>query len=410
MLGWLRNVLGVSRASFPGANPDPSPSALPPLSVPDRGLGLFSRARRIDDSPGALIQELARRDKGYSTIKLVAHPTRTTPTSATFRLGGPDGLRLRPGEQLLLELPKELAKRPVYQAVLEHRQVLQEKSSVPSGQKKNWDETPGVTALHFHSTSPGWSDPWRYWNAPWGSSGEQGGKYAEIRPDWESESHFDLAKNGTTPVGGGKKRHQLLHADAVRVRGLGVDPTFVRSVTITFAPKPADEHDELVFTQGTSIGDLLTADGQVFGKNFKKGTYPGALALLDGAGGGEGLATLAKARPDWKLEAGRLTIPLEPGRCFLGVELACGDTKPDGKLNSDGEVGTQGHSRLRLGIQKAGSENPAWFVDDHGVPPKGVIFGGPLAEHVVSPGDRLVVSAEVDPTYLMAVRLSYSKT
>ncbi len=418
MLRWLRStpLFGGTRTS--GADPLAGTGAIhgsgapqgpgakaPAATIPDAGLGLASHAPT--SKPGALVQSLAAQDPdGFSTIKVVGQATTLSPTRATFRLGGPDGLRLRSGEQVYLEIPPELRGRAVYQAVIEHRQVLSEKSSVPSGAKK-WDQTPGVTALHFHAQGETEAGGWRFWHAPWGSSGTDGGKYAEIRPDWECESHFDFAKNGTVPVGGGEPRHDVMRVDALRLRGVGDDPTFVREVTITFAPPKPSLSDELVFTPGTSIGDLLTAKGQYFGKDFDNGTYPGALALLEGGDGGEGVARLAASK-GWSFEDGRLSIPLVPGKTFTGVEIACGDTKPDGQLNSDGEIGTQGHSRLKMGLLRAGASQPEWFVDDHGVPPKGVLFGGPTREHVAKPGDKLVLAADVDPTYVMAVRVGYT--
>lgn len=408
MLRWLSSVPFVGRLFATGSDADASAAgARPPaLSVPDKGMGLAPTAPQ--SKAGERVQALIAADvDGFDTIKVVAQPTTISPTRATYRLGGPTGLRLRAGEQVYLEIPPALRGRAVYQAVMEHRQVQSEKSSVPTGKVKKWDETPGVTALHFHSTATGDAGGWRYWHAPWGSSGTDGGKYAEIRADWESESHFDFAKNGTCPLGGGKKLHQVISVDALRLRGVGDDPTFVREVMITFAPPPPTHTEELVFTPGTIIGDLLTAKGQAFGKDFDKGTYPGALALVDGGDGGEGVAKLAQ-RAGWSFEDGRLSIPLVPGRTFSGVELACGDTKPDGVLNTDGETGTQGHSRLKLGLLRAGASEPTWFVHDHGVPPKGVLFGGPEHALVAKAGDRLVLAADVDPTYLMAVRVSYT--
>lgn len=418
MLRWLRSAPFLGRlvpttesaaVGAPKSGPLASPAPASPGVVPDKGLGLAAHAPAA--KPGATVQGLLAQDQdGFATIKVVAQPTTLSPTRATFRLGGPQGLRLRSGEQVYLEIPPELRGRAVYQAVIEHRQVQSEKSTVPvaeEGSEKKWDQTPGVTALHFHSPRTGDAGGWRYWNAPWGSSGTDGGKYAEIRPDWECESHFDFALNGTAPVGGGKLRRAVLEVDALRLRGVGDDPTFVREVTITFAPPAPTHTDELVFTPGTTIGDLITAEGQWYGKDFDAGTYPGALALLDGGDGGEGVKRLG-ARPGWAIEDGRLTIPLVAGKVFTGVEIACGDTKPDGKLNTDGDIGSQGKSRLKMGLLRAGASQPEWFVDDHGVPPKGVLFGGPAQKHVAKPGDRLVLGATVDPTYVMAVRLGYT--
>jgi len=274
---WL-NVLPLARLFFPSLVDKHEPAkSVETGVVPNASLGLPSIAPT--GKAGGVIAKLAGTD-GFSTIKIVPQPTTTSPTRATFRLGGPDGMRLRPNEEILLEIPPQFRGRAVYQAVIEHRQVLSEKSSVPTGEVKKWDETPGVTALHFHPTGKG--DDWRYWNAPWGSSGTDGGKYAEIRPDWECESHFDFAKNGTSPVGGDKISHATIAVDALRLRGVGDDPTFIREVIITFAPPKPTHVDEHVFTPGTTIGDLPTAKSQAYGKDTDLGMYPGALALLDG--------------------------------------------------------------------------------------------------------------------------------
>ena len=115
------------------------------------------------------------------------------------------------------------------------------------------------------------------------------------------------------------------------------------------------------------------------------------------------------AQPGWKLENGGLSIELTPGKKFTGVEVACGDTHPDGKHNSDGETGTQGWSKLSMGIQRKGSSSVDWFTQSQGVPPQGVIFGGPNIEnYVAQPGDKLIIRAESDTTYVMGVRTWYN--
>lgn len=414
MLRWL---FGFRANRHPPVRTEPER-----LSEPSRGAGTLEPAA---DSPavqpglahhalsptgngvGDRVRELAQAESPeLATVKLIAQPSSTTPTSITYRLGGPEGFRLRAGEQILLEVPRELRGRAVYQAILEHHQVESEKSSELTGETKKWDHTPGITALHFHSTAEGEAGGWRYWHAPWGSSGVQGGKYAELREDWEAESHFDFAKNGTVAVEGGERIHQPITIDALRLRGVGTDPTFIRQVLVTFAPPKADRVDEHVFTPGTRIGDLLTTKGQKFGKDYDAGTFPGALVLFEGSDGGEGRAQLP---PSWSYAQGELFVPLAPGLVFSGVEIACGDTKPDGLFNSDGAVGTQGHSKLRVGVLRAGAKSPEWFIEDHGVPPQGVIFGGPRRELKTQAGDQLVFGASVDPTYVMALRLSYRK-
>jgi hypothetical protein len=366
---------------------------------------LSRHAAGLDEAPGARIKALDAKDTSrYNTIRYVAQPTLLTPTCAAFRLGGPEGIKLEPGQQILLEIPKHLRGRPVYQAIMEHRQVASEKSSALGGGEKPWDHTPGLTALHFSVVSESKGQSWRYWHAPWGSSGAEGGKYAELRPDWESESHFDFAKNGTVAVEGGDLHKEVICIDGLRLRGVGKDPTFIRQVLVTFAPPKPDHVEEHCFTPKTKIGDLLTTKGQNLAKDREKGTFPGALVLYDGGADAGGASPLPAG---WLHEAGQLRVPLRVGVYLAGVELACGDTKPDGLPNSDGDIGTQGHSKLRIGLLRAGAAEPEWLMEDHGVPPQGVLFAGPSKHKRLEAEDQLVLGASVDPTYVMALRLSY---
>ena len=115
-----------------------------------------------------------------------------------------------------------------------------------------------------------------------------------------------------------------------------------------------------------------------------------------------------QSKSGWALENGQLEIELSNTKQFTGVEVACGDTHPDGKRNKDGHVGTLGWSKLSMGIRRAGSTKVDWFIDRQGVPPEGVLFGGPTMENFTAkPGDKLIVRADSDTTYVMGLRLWY---
>lgn len=390
-----------------GTTSTPAPAAAPGTT---RAGGLAATASTLPTAvPGELIKKLAAADTG-NTVDLLSKPTSVTSTTVVYRMGSSEGRQLKPNDQIYLEIPPQFRGRPVYMAVFAHRQTQSDKTSTPEDKGgKKWDNTPGSTALHFHSTGAG-DEGWRYWNAPWGSSGKQGGKYAELRSggDPENETEFEFMKNGTTSVSGGGRSTKPLEIDALRLRSVGTDPTRVHSVLVTFMPPKPDTTQEVIFSPGTSMGDPYTAAGRSYGKDKGKGTYPGALTLGWGGAGGEGAVKLA-AQPGWKLENGGLSIELTPGKKFTGVEVACGDTHPDGKHNSDGETGTQGWSKLSMGIQRKGSSSVDWFTQSQGVPPQGVIFGGPnLENYVAQPGDKLIIRAESDTTYVMGVRTWYN--
>jgi hypothetical protein len=407
-LGGITGVGSVgSSTPAAGTTSTPAPAAAPGTT---RAGGLAATASGLPTSvPGELIKKLAAADTG-NTVDLLSKPTSVTSTTVVYRMGGSEGRQLKPNDQIYLEIPPQFRGRPVYMAVFAHRQTQSDKTSTPEDKGgKKWDNTPGSTALHFHSTGAG-DEGWRYWNAPWGSSGKQGGKYAELRSggDPENETEFEFMKNGTTSVSGGGRSTKPLEIDALRLRSVGTDPTRVHSVLVTFMPPKPDTTQEVIFSPGTSMGDPYTAAGRSYGKDKGKGTYPGALTLGWGGAGGEGAVKLA-AQPGWKLENGGLSIELTPGKKFTGVEVACGDTHPDGKHNSDGETGTQGWSKLSMGIQRKGSSSVDWFTQSQGVPPQGVIFGGPNIEnYVAQPGDKLIIRAESDTTYVMGVRTWYN--
>ncbi len=355
--------------------------------------------------PGEVIKALAAKEpSGVKTVEMLSKPAKITSVGVTYKFGG-GGRKLAPNEQMFLEVPPQFRGRAVRFAVLKHRQERSE-TTAPSGSDK-WDAKPGVTSLQVHGHEMPEGEQWRYWHAPWGESGSDGGKYAEHRSsgDPEVENMFDWMANGHGQVGGGWGfSKDALRVDAVKVKSVGEDPVRIQEVMVQFLPAKPDTMDEHIFSPGTKFGDAITGKGRRYGGGPSKGgKYPGALRL---PGGGEGAKNLPEG---WHMRGSSLEIDLKPGKTFSGVEIACGDTHSDGKANKDGHTGTLGWSRLSMSVKRANGGTDT-FTERQGVPPEGVLFGGPSIEnYVAQPGDKLVVNASSDTTYVMGLRLWYNE-
>jgi len=362
-------------------------------------------------SPGEIIKALATQEPdSVKTVENLSKPSKVTSVSVSYRTGDSYGRKLNPGEQMLLEIPPQFRGRPIRFAVLKHRQDSGETVSPPSDGK--WDPKPGVTSIQVHSPSHDADQSWRYWKAPWGSSGSSGGKYAEHRSsgDPEVENMFDWMKHGHAPAGGSGSSKEPLMADAIKVLSVGEDPVRVHQVDMMFLPEKPTTTDEVVFSPGTIFGDAWTAEGRQYGGGPKfKGKYPEALELGGYGAAGSAGSTKLENKDGWNVSNGQLEIELQAGKIFTGVEIACGDTHPDGKRNKDGHTGTLGWSRLSMGVQRNGSTKVDWFMEGQGVPPEGVLFGGPTVENYKpQAGDKLIVKAASDKTYVMGMRLWYN--
>jgi len=352
--------------------------------------------------PGEAIAKLAKKDTSHKTVELLSKPAKVTSVGVTYKMGSYEGRKLAPGEQMLLEVPPQFHGRPIRFAILKHRQDSGETSGTEGGDK--WDQKPGSTALNVHTPE----GEWRYWNAPWGSSGEDGGKFAEVRSagDPESENMFDWMSHGHVAVDGHGVSYEPVSATAMRVRSVGEDPVRVHEVALQFLPDKPDVLDEAIFSKGTVFGDAWTGQGRKYGGGPSHGgKYPGAVQL-----GGYGGAGGVKLPEGWKLNGGALEVPLKPGLRFTGIEIAIGDTHPDNQPNKDGTTGTLGWSRLNMGAQRPGSSKIDWFTEEQGVPPEGVLFGGPnQSDFVAKSGDKLVIRSSSDTAYVMGVRVWYDK-
>lgn len=382
-------------------------SAVAPDTTVAGGLAHTAPAAQTSD-PNKIVNELAQKAKaaGEKVVDIIKKPTAQSSVSATFRFGG-EGRMLKPGEQLLLALPAHLQGRPVRHLILSHRQDHAHDTGTTPGQK--WDANPGLTAVHLHASNLPEGQAWRHWNSPWGSSGSEGAKFAEARSsgDPEFELEFDWHSRGHQGATGGGYSNAPLLVDAARVKSVGKDPIFLHEVTVQVLPPKPDKYLQATFCEGTNIGDHETTKGRKFGGGqAHQGKFPGALEL---SGWGTGGAGAAKLPDGWSMKNGELHVKLTPGMRFTGVDIACGDSHPDGVHNKDGGWGTPGWSRLSIGVQRNGGPVD-WFIDRQGVPPEGVLSGGPTElDFVAKSGDEVVFKASGDTTYVMALRIGLNE-
>lgn len=375
----------------------PAPSSIDAVGGAPANPGLASAAPAVGQkAPGELIKALAAQSS-YKVVQLVATPTEQTGGMASWKLGDYGGRLLKPGEELMLEIPPQLRGRGVQTVVLLHRQ-----NEPYAG---DHDDSPGLTAVHVHATNYPQGKEWRHWNAPWGASGKEGAKFAEYRPagDPESETEFDWHIQGHSPVGGyGSDKGELL-GDALRVRSVGDDPVYVHRIVYSVLPPKPTTMDTVVFSAGTNIGDPLTGQGRKFGGGQAyKGKFPGALQL---GSGGEGVQKLAGT--GWKHQWGSLEIPLQPGKRMTHIDLALGDSMPDEKSNKDGGWGTPGYARLTITLHRADGKKEV-LMNDQGVPPEGVFSATPMDfDREIKAGDKLLLTKSGSECYIMAARVGY---
>ena len=176
-------------------------------------------ANKTTHQPGAIIKKLAPQTDA-KTVEQLSKPNDVSSVSFTYRMGGQEGRLLKPGEEILMEVPPQFRGKPIRFAVLKHRQDSSDKS-IDAPKDGEYDQAPGVSSLQVHDPESG---EWRYWKAPWGSSGADGGKYAELRGSYdpEVENMFDWIRQGHAVAWGGYgKSHEPLMHDAVRVKSVG---------------------------------------------------------------------------------------------------------------------------------------------------------------------------------------------
>ncbi|HLD98690.1 MAG TPA: hypothetical protein VJB59_00435 [Bdellovibrionota bacterium] len=358
---------------------------------------LTKQVKLLVTDPEAELRDLARADRKYggNPQRFFVRPVKKTCTGVYYKF---NPRVLNPGESLYFHVPEEFRTRPVNFVILGHRQD----HSTPSNRNLNRgdrDSEPGLTSVQIHSSRLPEADAWRYWGGS--ASGEKGAKFAEIGGGIEVENLYEWQKKGHLSVVSDVRSTGPLYPDALRMVSLGKDPVIVNQLALKVLGQKPDELVDRVFSSGTEIGDPESAAGRKYGGGqMFGGKFPGALQLN---GGG----AQPKLPSGWRMEADGLHIPLDAGKRFIGLDVALGDTHPDGVTNEDGGTGSKGGAKLSIGLARKG-QAVDWFMSRENVPPQGVLMATPTdCDYVAQAGDEVIIRSDFDTAYVMAIRLGY---
>jgi len=381
------------------------PDVLPTVETKDEVADITAPSvdKKADKASGteSEVKPLTPEDYAPFTEESIEHifenPDRLTYTTLTFESGKPQGDELNPTKRMLYRIPKEYQGRVIRDVVLKHRKD-------PSRFSGNgWDSDGAYSRVLIKDTQTG---EWRSWVDPAGYGSD---KFAEPRSAHDPEN--EVLHDWITTVG--KVNPSLISVENVGKTKLAVSN--VHGLEVVFFPETEGvNYQEQIFSPGTEFVDLdkgmrepRYGGGPGFG-----GKYPGAVALGGWGYGGEGKPQIDNdpTKPVYLDEQGRMHIKLQPGKKFVNLELAIGDTHSDGIQNKDGHTGTLGWAKIYAGLKNPTQENVQYFMKHVNVPPAGVLAGGPeQADRVIQNGEEIVIDSRLDTSYLMGYRVAYQE-
>ena len=335
---------------------------------------------------------------GEKVIMTRDNPDKRTSNSVSYKFPSQP---LAPGESIYLWVPSDLQKRGVDFVVLGHRQNPDTQTGTTPGEK--WDKVPGLTSVTVYDKNRAPDERWRYWNGS--ASGKNGAKFAEVGKSFELEGLYEWSQLGHNSVKtSGGTQHDELKPTLVKITSVGQDTVELSELTLKTSMAESDSSKEAIFSPGTKFGNQK--DGQGYDlKNGQKneGLFPGAIPLKSFT---EPAFDKAQLPSGWKLEKGKLIIPLEKGKILTNVEIAAGDAHPDKIRNEDGGYGTKGWSRMTV-TQKSGMDSQV-LMDHENVPPEGFLKAAPVkCGRPISDGEYLIIQADSDVSYLAGIKLNY---
>lgn len=310
------------------------------------------------------------KQSGDKILKTFIEPTKQTCSTVTYEFAETD---MKPGDSVYFHVPLEQRKRGVRFMVIGHRQD----PSTNKGGK--WDDKPGLSSVQIYS-----KNTWNYWKGS--ASGKKGAKFAEVRHRPELENLYDWDHYGYANAKTDEVSHNELLPEAIKVESVGEDKVRLSGITLKLAPPEEKNRDEKIFTPGTSF---TSPDGK---EKYKLG------------GGQRFGGKFPKAKV---LNEKTLSLPLKSGKKISSIEIAAGDSHPDGIQNSDGGVGTQGWGKISVGIKKKNG-SITWLLQDENVPPEGIIIASPAkCDDVTESDSEVIINGSSDNVYIMGVKVGY---
>ena len=345
----------------------------------------------IDNNPKYdNVNKVISKDASYFPTKVIQieySPSSKSDWDAEFRFKGEK--RVLPGESVYLVLPEGFSDRPLANVILGHRQNPKDQRGYASFNNghKVYDQYPAYTSVQVHSVELPYKDSWRTWGGP--VSSDKGSKFAEIKKGPEFDNLYEWPLKGHKSLRTGKELKQPLRSDLIKIEVLGDDPVYLDSVVVKVVPPKSNNYVDLSFTRSkTFMGDPETFKGRKFGGGQRYGgKFPGAKRLSPHRG-----------RPD------SLVINLN-GESIQSVNVAAGDTKPDGVRNRDGGTGSLGHARVSIIIERVDGKRIT-LVDQENVAPQGVISGHASGNGIKA--KSIIIEAHSDTAYIMGIQYGFN--
>ena len=319
-------------------------------------------------------------------------------TSCAFQMTEHEGRELGPGRRLGFVVPKEFQGRIVRDVVLQHRKAEKFRESIGTD---GYDTHGAYSRVEVHD---GTDKKWKEWKDPKGYSPD---KFAEPRPVSDPEN--EVLHDWIATVG-------KLSPDALRITNVGdgheLSTVQIHGIEIVFFPDLENAtFEESIYCEGTTFVDLESENPlpTYGGGSRTEGKYIGALPL--NMRGSARYELGSDPGPGAALENGRLEIALQSGKELVQLEVAVGDTEHlDHVSPKTGRRTRLGYSKIWAGIQKAQTGETTWFIQNANVPPQGVLAGGPFPSDAhIEEGDKLIIEAREDTSYLMGWRIAYEE-
>lgn len=340
--------------------------------------------------------------EGCSIVDVFRTPDKQNLCGASYKEPEYMGRELRKGDTLFYQLPEEMNGRVLDSITFAHRKDRQYCGSVrrnvrdSNGVLRKISDTQGAYTrlLAFDAMTK----QWVAWHDPYKSPSDLhfGAKYAEKRSpaDPENETLYDWLKQG-------KIKPRYIAMTAIGDGPLAV--TNYHGLHVDYFPEGGSDitHQELIFSAGTEfVGEKKNVLAPQYGGGEHHGnSYPNSILLNSYSS--ESLPYPTQTQGDgFSLDSsGRLHIRVNAKFDFSRLEVAAGDTHPDGTL---------GWAKLNAYLVTRGkndNETTEPLFENANVPPNGVIKGSPTEKRRLKPGDEVIISSSSDTAFVMGVRL-----
>lgn len=332
--------------------------------------------------------------KSESVKKIFETPIKKTYSTIAYESEKFGGDELEPSKRVLFVIPEEFKGRVIRDVILKHRKDPSRFSG------DGWDPNGAYSRVLIKDSR---TETWRSWIDP---AGYKSDKFAEPRSPSNPES--ETLHDWIATVG--EVQPSLISIENVGQTEQAISN--IHGIEVVFFPeKEGVSYQEQIFTPGTSFVDLDKQQNEPSygGGPSYRGKYPNAVAL--GGWGHDQENTMIDSdrnKPFYLDRQGRMHIKLQPGKKFVNLELAIGDTHQDEIANKDGHIGTLGWAKIYSGLSTDGQVDTQQFMHNVNVPPAGVLAGGPeKTDKITLEGDEIVIESKSDTSFLMGYRVAY---